>query len=122
MLVLAVGAAMIATGCSSDDGEPVDTAPGTSAGTEAPPPDRVEVSISGFAFGPDRLTIPVGTTVVWTNDEDAVDHTATSDDGVWDSGTLSPGDSYELTFDEAGTFPYSCLIHPSMTATIVVEG
>ena len=41
---------------------------------------------------------------------------------MWDSATLKPGEQFSFTFDDAGTFAYFCNIHPSMTATIVVEG
>jgi plastocyanin len=51
-----------------------------------------------------------------------VAHTTTSDDDAWNSGTLQPGDDFTTTFAESGTFSYFCSIHPSMTATIVVEG
>jgi plastocyanin len=50
-----------------------------------------------------------------------VPHTATSDDEVFDSGTLNEGDEFSFTFDEAGTFSYFCQVHPTMQGTIVVE-
>jgi len=81
----------------------------------------VDVSIASLAFGPAAITIPVGTTVTWTNNEDAIPHTSTSDDGIWDSATLDPGEQFSFTFDEPGTYTYFCRIHPSMQATIVVE-
>jgi plastocyanin len=52
---------------------------------------------------------------------DAVAHTVTSDTGVWDSGTLATGQSYSHTFDQPGTYPYHCAIHPFMKATIIVQ-
>ncbi len=60
--------------------------------------------------------------MTWVNN-DTVPHTATSDTGVWDSGTLNPGQSFSFTFNDAGTFPYHCAIHgaASMSGTIVVE-
>lgn len=79
------------------------------------------VSIEGFAFSPAVLTIPVGTTVTWTNN-DGTNHTVTSDGGAFDSGALGSGDTFQFTFDEAGSYPYHCTIHPNMTGTIVVEG
>lgn len=78
------------------------------------------VAIASFAFGPDELTIPVGTTVTWTN-EDSAPHTATAEDGSFDSGRLERGDSFSYTFEEAGEFAYFCDIHPNMKATITVE-
>lgn len=74
------------------------------------------------AFGENPLVIPMGTTITWTNN-DSVPHTATSDTGVWDSGTLNPGQSYSFTFNEPGTFPYFCATHgqASMSGVIQVQ-
>ncbi len=82
--------------------------------------DTVDVSIQGFAFIPQDLTVSHGTTVRWTN-LDGPPHTSTSDDGIWDSGTLSTGQTYTFTFGPSGIYPYHCEIHPTMTATITVE-
>ena len=86
---------------------------------EAAAPAEVAVTIADFAFSPNVLEIPAGTTVTWTNN-DAAPHTATSTDGVWDSAILNTGDSFSVTFDEPGTFDYICSLHPNMTAQIVV--
>lgn len=80
----------------------------------------VDVAIRNFAFQPQTITVPVGTTVRWTN-QDSVAHTSTSNNGVWDSGNLRQGQSFSFTFTKPGTFPYFCAIHPSMTATVTVE-
>ena len=77
------------------------------------------VDIAGFAFSPGSVTVAVGDTVTWTN-ADAQNHTATADDGSWDTGTISSSPK-SVTFATAGTFAYHCKIHPSMTATIVVQ-
>lgn len=79
-----------------------------------------DVTIVDFSFMPSSLTISAGDTVRWTN-QDAAPHTATSDNGVWDSGTLTTGNSYMRAFDDAGDFPYHCTIHPSMMASITVQ-
>lgn len=84
--------------------------------------DGAEVAIRAFAFAPAEVSVPVGATVVWVNQEEAMPHTATSDDGLWDSGTLDPGERFSFTFEEPGTYTYFCRIHPSMKGTIVVEG
>jgi plastocyanin len=83
--------------------------------------ETVTVSIKNFAFDPPNATVSPGTTVTWVNN-DQVPHTATADDGAFDSGTLQPGQSYSFTFDKAGTYAYHCNIHPYMTATITVSG
>ncbi|HZU14027.1 MAG TPA: cupredoxin family copper-binding protein [Chloroflexota bacterium] len=80
------------------------------------------VTIRNFAFAPATLTIAAGTTVTWMN-ADSVAHTSTSDPGdamSWDSGSISPGSSFSLTFTQAGTFTYHCSIHPFMKGTIIV--
>lgn len=83
----------------------------------------VSVSIVDFAFTPKTITVPVGTTVRWTNNGSAP-HTVTSTSRpkAFDSGTLGSGDTFEFTFKTAGQFPYRCSIHPSMTGTVIVEG
>src|SRR5262245_60348026 len=78
------------------------------------------VKIVGFAFAPDSVTVKVGDTVQWTNGDGAT-HTATADDGTWDTGNISGGSSASVTFDTAGTFAYHCAIHSSMHGTVVVE-
>src|SRR5215212_8181276 len=83
------------------------------------------VSIKNFAFDPPNATATVspGTTVTWVNN-DQVPHTvtATNPAGVFDSGTLQPGQSYSFALDKAGTYAYHCEIHPDMTGTITVSG
>jgi len=78
------------------------------------------VDIAGSAFSPGSVTVAVGDTVTWTN-ADAQNHTATADDGSWDTGTISSSTPKSVTLATAGTFPYHCKIHPSMTATLVVQ-
>lgn len=78
------------------------------------------VTIDGFAFDPAGLTINVGDTVTWTNDDD-VAHTATADGGGFDTGNIAANASDGVTFDQAGTFAYHCTIHPQMTGTITVR-
>ena len=77
------------------------------------------VSIQGFAFHPSGITVHAGDTVTWTN-ADSADHTATANDGSFDTGTLGRGASGSHTFNAAGTFSYHCSIHPFMHGTITV--
>ena len=82
----------------------------------------VSVNIMNFKFMPTPLTIPVGTTVVWTN-QDTAPHTATSDPGsafTFDTGMLQKGQSGKVTFNQAGTFTYFCTVHPNMHGTVTV--
>jgi plastocyanin len=82
-------------------------------------PAKAEIAITLFSFDPPNLTVKVGTTVEWTN-QDSVPHTVTSDAGDWDSGRLSQGQSFSHTFAQARTVTYHCSIHPSMTGMITV--
>jgi plastocyanin len=78
------------------------------------------VSISGLAFHPATVTVNVGDTVTWTNN-DGVSHTATADGGSFDTGTIGNGSSASETFNTAGTFAYHCTIHPTMQGSVVVQ-
>ena len=81
------------------------------------------VSIAGFAFAPAGITINVGDTVRWTNNEgSAIFHTSTADNGTWDSKVLANGQSFSFTFTVAGTFAYHCAVHPSMRGSVTVVG
>jgi len=79
-----------------------------------------DVTIAGFTFAPDKVTVSVGDAVTWTNN-DGVAHTATADDGSFNTGNIGGGGSESVTFDTAGTFSYHCAIHAAMTGTVVVE-
>jgi plastocyanin/predicted aspartyl protease len=108
----------------------VATAP-SNAGSEIPAGavvvtgDEAEVEMEDFKFNPQVLVIRPGTTVKFAN-KDKVQHTATSDTGVFDSGYLSKGEEYFYTFTEPGTYPYYCIPHggpggKGMAATIIVQ-
>ena len=77
------------------------------------------VTISDFKFTPASITIHVGDTVTWTNNGPSA-HTATANDGSFNTGVLQKGHSASHTFTTAGTFTYICQIHPFMHGTIVV--
>jgi plastocyanin len=98
--------------------------PASEAAPGAPPASSAVASdIANFTL--ENLTVPVGTTVTWTN-QDVVPHTSTSGvpgtlTGIWDSPTLGEGDSFSFTFERSGTLSYFCRIHPdSMRATVTV--
>jgi plastocyanin len=78
------------------------------------------IDIAGFAFSPQSVTVKVGDTVTWAN-SDAQGHTASADNGAWDTGTISGNTSKSVTMTTPGTFAYHCKIHETMTATLVVE-
>jgi plastocyanin len=79
------------------------------------------VVIQNFSFKPAHITIKRGTRVTWIN-KDSTTHTATANNGAFDSGRLRPGQSYSHTFKTAGrTNKYHCEIHPSMRGSVVVK-
>ena len=80
----------------------------------------VAVGIEEFTFAPARLTVPVGTTVRWTN-HDEEPHTVTSATGAFSSVGLSNEDTFSQTFTHPGTYQYFCALHPHMKATVVVK-
>jgi plastocyanin len=72
------------------------------------------------SFDPPQISVPIGSAVFWTND-DSIQHTVTSDEGLFDAGPISPGNTFENTFDSAGEFNYHCAIHPFMTGVVIVN-
>jgi plastocyanin len=86
----------------------------------ANPAASASVTIDNFNFAPNTVTIAVGTTVVWTNQDD-VPHNVTNPDKAFKSPTLDTGEKWEYTFKQAGTFNYYCTIHPKMTGKVVVQ-
>ena len=78
------------------------------------------VNINQMKFTPNSITVTAGTTVTWTN-TDNMTHTVTSTTGVFNSGNLPSGNNFSFKFTTAGTFPYKCTIHPSMTGTVIVN-
>jgi plastocyanin len=83
-------------------------------------PNSPQVGIDNFNFMPKSLSVPVGTTVTWTNHDD-VPHTVTSRDKKFTSQALDTDEHFTFTFAEPGTYAYFCAIHPIMTAEIVVK-
>ena len=77
-------------------------------------------------FIPSKITVDVGATVTWINDDTAA-HTVTSGsavdgpDGVFDSSLFMAGKTFEHTFDTAGTYPYFCMVHPWMNGFVIVQ-
>jgi 3',5'-cyclic-AMP phosphodiesterase len=79
-----------------------------------------EVKIDNFSFTPKSLTITAGATVTWTNHDD-IPHNVVSTEKKFSSPVLDTDQAFSFQFQQAGTYPYFCKIHPMMTGTIVVE-
>jgi plastocyanin len=118
-LIIATGVLLVSRGpqgSDKDDGRAARTAPATGV-------DRVE--ITDFAYAPAAITVAAGTTIRFTNEDDAP-HTATSGtsptpDGVFDSGTLATGETKRIKVTTPGTLAYFCELHPFMKGTVIVK-
>ena len=126
---LVMGAVLAAAGACFSDRASTTEPPGGDANCNIPVTSpifgstRALVAIRGFNFQPDTIRIAPGTVVTWVNCEpETVDaHTSTSEDGLWDSPFLAPGESYTRTFSAAGNFDYFCVPHPFMRGVVIVE-
>lgn len=134
----AVAASLLAACAEDDPMEDGAEAPSGQTDAEhaehgAAGPGPNEVTMRLIAFSPAALSVPAGTTVTWRQ-TDAGFHTVTSGgvaqgsagvtaepDGTFDSGRIAKGDTFEFTFQDPGTYPYYCAIHPAtMRAEIAV--
>ena len=88
------------------------------AATGAAAGSRLE--IKQFRFSQPALTVPVGATVTWVNQDDDA-HTVTADDGRFTSAGLDRGEQFAHQFTAPGTYAYHCALHPNMTAKVVVK-
>lgn len=87
--------------------------PNADAGAVAP-----TVSIAGMAFTPKNVVVPLGASVTWGNN-DEMNHTATSNQGFFDTGVIAPATaSSPIVIRSAGKYAYHCAIHPSMTGSV----
>ena len=112
LLLACMALGLVVAGCGDDDD---DDGGGGGGGGAA------EVSMEGIAFQPAEVTVSAGDTVTWTNN-DSVGHDVTADSfSSGDPGGMASGDTFEQTFEEAGTFDYVCTVHPGMEGTVVVE-
>jgi plastocyanin len=82
--------------------------------------DGTHVVVDNFSFAPATATVPVGTTVTWTNHDD-IPHNVVSSEQKFKSRVLDTDEMFSHTFDVAGTYKYYCSIHPRMTGQVVVR-
>ncbi len=78
------------------------------------------VKIDNFVFSPNPVTVPVGSTIRWTNQDD-IPHNVVSDDKSFKSKVLDTDETFAYTFTKPGTYTYFCSIHPKMTGKVVVQ-
>jgi plastocyanin len=86
----------------------------------AAPAHSYTVAIDSLRFQPESLTVKVGDSVVWVN-QDPFPHTVTSTAAGVDSHTIDPGKSWTYTATKPGDFPYTCTFHPMMSGRLLVK-
>jgi plastocyanin len=131
LLLLALIAALALAGCGGDDDETTTTPSGTA--TEEPTPaaeeteagegggDTVTVTMKNIQFDPQAVTVKVGQTVKWVNEDD-VQHDADATSGAdFNLDLIDKGGTIEWKAEAAGDVEYVCSVHPNMTGTITVE-
>jgi plastocyanin len=119
VILLIVGLLGVACGGGSATTTAAPTAstsstPAGSGGTE------VKVTMTNISYSPDTVTIKVGDTVTWLN-EDAPKHDVVADNGEFKSSLFDKGGTFSFTFTQAGTYPYHCSIHANMKGTVIVQ-
>ena len=128
LVAMAFGPSACGGGDDSDTStvtESVETAPedgGQAAEATVPngaAPRAAKVEIADFAYDPDPVTVQAGGKVIWLN-RDSAPHTATAEDGSFDTGTLEQGKLKSETFKQAGTYAYVCEVHPDMHGVVEV--
>jgi plastocyanin len=82
---------------------------------------KTEVAIDNFNFSPNTLTVAVGATVTWTNNDNGPHVVSSVDNHFNKSSVLKPGQSFSHTFVTMGTYSYFCSIHPRMTGKIIIK-
>jgi plastocyanin len=116
------GAGAYGAGSSAGNGMAGMDMAAPAVGTPASDPAPVAtdaVHIENFAFSPQTISVRVGSTVVWTND-DSVDHQIEFDGGAISSNVLNQHDTFSHAFPSPGTYRYICSIHPFMHGTVIV--
>ena len=78
------------------------------------------VKIDNFTFEPGQLTVKVGTTVTWVNEDD-IPHTVVASSKAFRSKALDTDDKFSFTFTTPGSYEYFCSLHPHMKAMVTVE-
>jgi plastocyanin len=110
------------TGGAATDPTTAPTETTAPAESTAPAPNSTTtVDIRDHAFNPAQLNVAPGTTVRFVNN-DSEPHTATADNGLFDTGVLQPGSSFDVFLDGSGTVTYHCELHPDMQGSVVVGG
>jgi plastocyanin len=131
LLLACVALGLVVGGCGGDDDDddggaqkseqPAESGGGGDKQSGGGAGGGTQVVMQGIKFDPASVTVSAGDTVTWTN-EDSVGHDVTGDGfKSGDPGGLQNGDTFEHTFDKAGTFDYVCTVHPGMEGSVKVK-
>jgi plastocyanin len=107
--------ALVLAGCGggNDNG-----GSGSSSGSSSG--NTVTIDMKNIKFAPEDVTVKVGQTVKWVN-QDTVDHDVSAKSGAdFKSDLFGNGKSFEWKADKAGTVSYVCTVHPGMVGTLKV--
>jgi plastocyanin len=116
-LAALISASALVLGCGGSSSSPSSpTNPGTGSGS------LVTVFITNSVYSPNPLTVNVGQSVNFKNN-DTIEHTATFDNGSYESGNIPPLSAHDnpVPMNTRGTFAYHCRIHAGMKGTLVVQ-
>jgi plastocyanin len=114
-LLVVVAICLALASCGGASSATTTAGPATTSGAGG-----TQVVMKSFAFEPATVTVKVGDSVTWTN-QDSANHTVVADNGEFKSGDLANGGTFTFAFTKAGSYPYHCSIHPSMKGTVVVQ-
>jgi plastocyanin len=132
LLLACLALGLVVAGCGGDDDDdgggdaqsseqPAESGGGGEEESGGGGAGGTQVVMEGIKFNPASATVSAGDTVTWTND-DSVGHDVTGDGfKSGDPGAMQNGDTFEHTFDKAGTFDYVCTVHPGMEGSVKVK-
>jgi plastocyanin len=96
--------------------------PDTVVGFAGPVVKAETIQAEDYRFNPPRITVSTGTKVTFSNSGSEPHNASSSDGGGWDTGFLAHGESATVTFNQPGTYSFSCTPHPSMIGQVIVTG
>jgi plastocyanin len=126
LVLLVAVVALLVSACGGGGSDKPSVAAGDGAGGghdtatthgAGPAPTEVKVVAKDLAFKPSKAKVAVGGTVTWSFEDGSVPHNVVADDKSFKSENLTTG-TFSHTFDKAGTFKYTCTIHPAMKGTV----
>lgn len=120
LLAAACALALVAAGCGSSSKKTTANPPPAASSTQPSSGGTVTVDMKNIAFSPNSVTVKVGQTVKWVN-QDTVAHNVTAQSGAFKSTNFGPGGSFTFKATKPGTFGYVCTIHPGMNGTLIVK-